>query len=905
MPFNTIALVIEAAMTAFFTGVNHVVGNKPPKSKPRGHFSYDGGLNVIRRFMEHASNHTVEEFQAFTSRRVPASHWVKRGNIVIPPEQLVAASHILIAQLGPEGISNVGGSKWWQWRGNDPALAAEWIETKRDHKERRTRRERSKRAMLYIHGGAYYFGSVDTHRYQLQRHARKLKARVLARLLVTLRDQRVPLPAGAVLISPWVDLMHSFPSISGDHIDDYLPIGGFMQRPSMSWPPPNADEFGIITATGEKILNALNSPPVPGSMTRLEEHAIEKFFINEARATTHSAHLEQFPASHLPDARDYRRDPHMLGQLLRVDIDGAIVELKDQIHMYTTNQLLSHPLVSPAVQPSLGGLPPLLIIAGGGEALRDEQIYIAHKAANPTAYPPGVQFLDKYDPDRRILHQYKPTYVQLQVWDDICHAAPTLSFTRPAKYMYRAIAQFSAWALSRAQNTSIDIPDVSPLNSNESMDEATVRDRHQRPTPGPQFASVGKAGDPLPPFRKHMVRQRVDRSGHLYPLDDESSLPALQVPPDQVGVAKPMPVRRWLAAKEEWDTKYARTKLTVQNRRMKEVQLGLEEIAPGDRPPPSSLAARRGISISKVRKPSRISRGLCFWSSLCTSYDSKTIKRECLETSESRSRLPWSRSSRRVTNGLPRNASLTRAVTDIGQSNESDREVNTGRPAEQQPQQLTHQRPGALENAHGGLQNGYQVEPGSVYLPSYSILRNHQLNNHNTVAPDRRNQDADSASVRSIRSYEAAIEPKEPKRKANDWELESSSSHLDWGTPRESAAMASRRKTDETSKGRVDGFPLRNAARSRATTNQSQNTNANTNANANATDGLLGRTGTIKRARRGREGKEAMYNFSSIESEIPPSETEPFPPFPGNGGSQVSVAHSGYSSHYSSSDGKD
>jgi acetyl esterase/lipase len=35
--------------------------------------------------------------------------------------------------------------------------------------------------MLYFHGGAFYFGSVDTHRYQLQRHARKLKARVFAR----------------------------------------------------------------------------------------------------------------------------------------------------------------------------------------------------------------------------------------------------------------------------------------------------------------------------------------------------------------------------------------------------------------------------------------------------------------------------------------------------------------------------------------------------------------------------------------------------------------------------------------------------------------------------------------------------------------------------------------------------
>lgn len=31
--------------------------------------------------------------------------------------------------------------------------------------------------------------------------------------LIILRDQEIPLPAGAVLISPWVDLCHSFPSL--------------------------------------------------------------------------------------------------------------------------------------------------------------------------------------------------------------------------------------------------------------------------------------------------------------------------------------------------------------------------------------------------------------------------------------------------------------------------------------------------------------------------------------------------------------------------------------------------------------------------------------------------------------------------------------------------------------------
>ena len=54
-------------------------------------------------------------------------------------------------------------------------------------------------------------------------------------MLVTMRDQGIPLPAGAILISPWVDLTHSFPSLGGDGKMDYIPSHGFIHKPSMSW----------------------------------------------------------------------------------------------------------------------------------------------------------------------------------------------------------------------------------------------------------------------------------------------------------------------------------------------------------------------------------------------------------------------------------------------------------------------------------------------------------------------------------------------------------------------------------------------------------------------------------------------------------------------------------------------
>jgi acetyl esterase/lipase len=53
----------------------------------------------------------------------------------------------------------------------------------------------------------------------------------------------LPLPAGAMLISPWVDLLHSFPSIMEDAGGDYVPNHGFHYKPSMAWPPPSQENL--------------------------------------------------------------------------------------------------------------------------------------------------------------------------------------------------------------------------------------------------------------------------------------------------------------------------------------------------------------------------------------------------------------------------------------------------------------------------------------------------------------------------------------------------------------------------------------------------------------------------------------------------------------------------------------
>ncbi|KAI9840446.1 MAG: hypothetical protein M1837_001602 [Sclerophora amabilis] len=181
MPFNTIAVGSAVTPAVIGTYFSHYLNRKPLHGKPTAHISYHEGLRLIRQFLYYASHHTVEDVQAFTSQWVPCPTWVKVDHVKIEQQQISEAAEALQRQLGPRGIQKVGGKEWWQWRRDDSELKAEWIEMRANYNQRKAKGDEGKRVMLYVHGGAYFFGSVDEHRYQMQRHARKLNARVFAR----------------------------------------------------------------------------------------------------------------------------------------------------------------------------------------------------------------------------------------------------------------------------------------------------------------------------------------------------------------------------------------------------------------------------------------------------------------------------------------------------------------------------------------------------------------------------------------------------------------------------------------------------------------------------------------------------------------------------------------------------
>jgi len=336
-------------------------------------------------------------------------------------------------------------------------------------------------------------------------------------ILCILRDQGLPLPAGAVLISPWVDLCHSFPSVIDDNSRDYIPAHGFLHRPSEAWPPPKS-----------------RATPTKSFTTTIQGNT-----------------EESIP---LQNVSPYER----------VEIDGVVVEIQDQIQLYATNDMLTHPLVSPVNQRTLGGLCPMLVLTGGGEVLRDEQIYIAHKAAFPSLFAkPG----DTITTDA--------TKVWLQVFSNACHVLPTLAWTKPAKMVGETISTFAT--------------------------------------------KVWTAPDTLETFRYEYVSLSAgtEMCAPLSPSDFP--------PTERIGVITPEPVKRWLEAKRNWDAKYAGK---VVRREEDEDEDEDEERVPPSAAYRRRRRETRGEKASEGETKREKGWGMSMWAGWSAKSDKRVVKKE-------------------------------------------------------------------------------------------------------------------------------------------------------------------------------------------------------------------------------------------------------------------------------------
>ncbi|KAH9055377.1 Alpha/Beta hydrolase protein [Lactarius vividus] len=533
------------------------------------------------------------------------------------------------------------------------------------------------RCLLWAHGGGYYFGSVNQERYMIQRYARKIHGRVFApnyrlapqypfpcglqdllasylflidpppgaahrpvqpghivvggdsaggglalAFLQVIRDAGLPPPAGAVLVSPWCDLHHSFPSIAINTDTDVVPATGLTtHKPSLLWPPP-PDDVNL------QVRELLRSPAQ-----------------NRPGGT---------PGAERQDTRPDDRETVVRA----TGEDGVPVEIRQQIQLYTTNDLLIHPLVSPVLA-YLGGLPPLFVIASDREVLRDEILFTAHRAANPEKYPVSEEVKKLYPAYKGVENRMKPTTVHLQVYDDAAHVIPLMFIaTTPAVYCYRAIATFfkhvtnmpPTAALQKRKppllQTSDLIPEIviSPVGLSSPVAEvkqptvaqssaptrpkrfsrmttslrSSLFSRSEKGTSGAEDADV-LAGDPVVYHggwakennKGHaMIRERVATNGTIRALEPERDLPALHADPAHLGIVSARWARVYLASAQHHEKKFAGSMRQIARRRERAIALlrsqGPREASaegegwsvawalddPDERPPPSSLVAR-------------------------------------------------------------------------------------------------------------------------------------------------------------------------------------------------------------------------------------------------------------------------------------------------------------------------
>ncbi|KAF9268159.1 alpha/beta-hydrolase [Marasmius fiardii PR-910] len=629
---------------------------------------FDEAFHIVKAFIDLGTRNTVESLQTFTNTHIPAPYWAAVSGARIPLRSCNEAADILIAWFGPEELKLVvGGERWWQVRGMD-GIDAEWITEKAylsdelptvnigrkvtDDEERLLRMEELDTVMLYIHGGGYFWGSINTHRYQLIRYARKFKGRVFAvnyrkapqypwpcplqdviaaylylirppkeavhkaippskivfagdsaggglclSVLAVLRDMGAPMPAGAVLISPWVDLTHSFPSVMKNTKTDIIPEHGFLAKPSNLWPiHPVAPSNGRIGPTKS------TPPPEPGhadtlrpSLSRIEvdeKHVgqeesrgvvePQEQMLKEASRGKYKQ-PEETSVGHADEGEyDIDQWEPKPPKVLMDDPEAVPLELRSQIQLYATNEQLSHPLVSPILQATLGCLPPLYVIAGDGEVLRDEIIYLAHKAAYPQEYPTRRGVLRDGKRQKENMEKFSaPTKVHLQVYDGMCHVLPVFMFTPSAKHAYRSIATF----VQHVTTYPNQLPDRTPFaelfsppsqSSNDSKTEelrsglSTVPSTSQTLHESEANTAVSSKkpcssnGSPSPDndledgLKPMMVRERVDIQGRVRRMEPRSEIVTLQIRPGEVGLIKEAPAIRWYKGQEQWDKRYKR-----------------------------------------------------------------------------------------------------------------------------------------------------------------------------------------------------------------------------------------------------------------------------------------------------------------------------------------------------------
>ncbi|KAG0329044.1 hypothetical protein BG004_002425 [Podila humilis] len=256
--------------------------------RPSWSYKFSLIMAMVQSFALHLNDVPLKQAQAasrLNDKYGPVHPNALASETSIPSDYRDKAAIHIDGLLNGQGVdpTKVG----WDWK-NDPRLEsplkAEWTEA-------RNKDEKFKegRTVLYLHGGGYFLCSIKTHRWASWSMARLGGARVFSvdyRLapdspfpaalhdalaaylylidppaesgvtpvdpknivimgdsagggltfatMLAIRDSGLPMPGGIIGWSPWIDLLHSMPSLLHNAPSDYLPAGGFTQDKNAS-----------------------------------------------------------------------------------------------------------------------------------------------------------------------------------------------------------------------------------------------------------------------------------------------------------------------------------------------------------------------------------------------------------------------------------------------------------------------------------------------------------------------------------------------------------------------------------------------------------------------------------------------------------------------------------------------
>ncbi|GBB94214.1 hypothetical protein RclHR1_23100002 [Rhizophagus clarus] len=374
---------IKSSPLLISTTINHYLKG-PPRPSWNLKFHLTWAIYKSAFGNDTSSVKTIEQMQEDSFRIVPVTTGVIINEFKINNKYRHEAQVHLEKILKP--YEHVLDTEWKVLK--DDGIVSEWIQVPNDGWEKKEIRK----TVLYLHSSGYHLFNKDSHRNTTSYFAKEANARVLA-------------------INYRLAPQNQFPAALHDALAAYL----YLLNPpkDAGFEPLNPKNIVIAGASaGGGLSLALGLAIRDAGLSSCA--GINCW--SPAVDLTYST-----PSITDDECIDYISNPigaKIKNQNLGPKIWHDSFDRPDgRLHLYAPNEGLAIPYISPMLAESLGDLPPLSLVAGDDERLRDEAIYFAHRSIEPAKYKGPSYNAGKFEKSPF----QTPTNTILEIYEEMPH----------------------------------------------------------------------------------------------------------------------------------------------------------------------------------------------------------------------------------------------------------------------------------------------------------------------------------------------------------------------------------------------------------------------------------------------------------------------------------------------------